>query len=124
MNQAIISAAAALAGSAIGTLAPVLSNLVLQRSATQREVLNRELTDRQPLYSGFITSGSQLYVDSVTQNLQTGDQLVRLYALVSRIRLLGAQSTVSAAEDFVRLLVQQYGESNRTLADVRTLALS
>jgi hypothetical protein len=51
MNGAEISAIAALSGSALGGLTPIVSNYLVQRGLTEREMLDRELGARQSLYS-------------------------------------------------------------------------
>jgi hypothetical protein len=51
MNPVAISALAALGGSSLGTLGTVLSNYVLQRSATRRDLMNHVFANRQTLYS-------------------------------------------------------------------------
>ncbi len=124
MNPAVLSALAALGGSAVGALAPVLSSFILQRSATQRDLLNRQISQRETLYSDFINEASRIYVKSVSHDLEDLDELVSLYALVSRIRLMATEPVVRAAEEFVRLIVAHYGEPNLTVEQIRTAALS
>ncbi len=124
MNPAIISALAALGGSSVGALAPVLSNFVLQRSMTQRDLLNSQISQREVLYSDFINEASRIYAKSVMHDLEDMDELVSLYALVSRIRLLATEPVVNAAETFVRLVITHYGEPNLTVEQIRSAALS
>ncbi|MCU1252290.1 MAG: hypothetical protein JWQ49_5319, partial [Edaphobacter sp.] len=94
---------------------------VLQRNVTQRDLLNRQLGQRESLYSDFIREASRLYADAMIHEL---NDLVSLYALVSRIRLLASEPVVRAAEEFVKLIVQHYGDPNLTLEEIRTAALS
>jgi hypothetical protein len=124
MNPAVISALAAVGGSSVGALTPLLSNFILQRSATQRDLLNRQISQRETLYSDFINEASRIYAKSVTHNLEDMDELVSLYALVSRIRLMATDPVVRAAEAFVRLIVERYGEPNLTVEQIRAAALS
>jgi hypothetical protein len=124
MNPAIISALAALGGSSIGALAPLLSNFLLQRSVTQRDLLNRQISQREMLYSDFINEASRAYAKSVMHDLEDLDELVSLYALVSRIRLMATEPVVHAAEDFVKSIVAHYGEPNLTVEQIRAAALS
>ena len=70
MNTAAISALAALGGSAIGALAPVLTNVLVQRSAARRDLAKRTVGHREALYSDFINEASGLFVTSVTHNLR------------------------------------------------------
>jgi hypothetical protein len=124
MNPAILSALAALGGSLVGALAPVLSSFVLQRSLTQRELLNRQIAQREVLYSNFINEASRVYAKSLTHGLEDTDDVVSLYALVSRIRLIATEPVVRAAESFVKLIVRNYGEPNLTVEQMRSAALS
>jgi hypothetical protein len=124
MNPAIISAMAALAGSSVGALAPVLSNFVMQKSLTQRDLLNRQIAQRETLYSDFIDEASRTYAKSVTHRLEDADEIVSLYALVSRIRLIATEPVVHAAEAFVKLVVRNFGEPNLTVEQMRSAALS
>jgi hypothetical protein len=124
MNPAIINILAALGGTAVGSFSPVLSNYVLQRSVTQRDLLNRQLGQREGLYSDFIKEASRLYADAMIHELNDLNDIVALYALVSRIRLLATEPVVRAAEDFVKLIVQHYGNPNLTVEQIRTAALS
>ena len=124
MNPAMINILAALSGTAVGSFSPVLSNYVLQKSVTQRDLLNRQLGQREVLYSDFIKEASRLYVDAMIHELNDLNDIVSLYALVSRIRLLATEPVVRAAEDFVKLIVKHYGDPNLTLEEIRTAALS
>jgi len=124
MNPATVNILAVLSGAAVGSLAPVLSNYVIQRSLTQRDLLYRQLGQREVLYSDFIKEASRLYADAMIHELEDLNALVSLYALVSRIRLLASDPVVIAAEDFVKLIVQHYGDPNLTLDQMRAAALS
>jgi hypothetical protein len=124
MNPAAISALAVLGGSSVGALAPVLSNYVLQRSVTRRDLINHEIAERQQLFSDFITQAARLHAESMTQNVFQLEELTGLYALVSRIRLISSEAVVQAAEDMMKVIIKRYGEENVTLEDLRTAALS
>jgi hypothetical protein len=124
LNPATVNILAALSGTAVGSLAPVISNYVLQKSVTQRDLLNRQLSQRETLYSDFINEASRVYADALIHELGELNDLVALYALVSRIRLLGSAHVVKAAEEFVRLIVQHYGEPNITIEEMRSSALA
>ena len=124
MNPAAISALAVLGGSSVGALAPVLSNYVLQRSVTRRDLINKEIADQQKLFSDFITEAARLHAEAMTQSIFQLSELAGLYALVSRIRLGSSEAVVDAAEEMMRAIVRRYGEENVTLEDLRTAALS
>ncbi len=90
VNTTLIGALAALGGSSIGAIAPVLSSYVLQRSVAERETSSRDISLREALYSDFIKEASRLYLVSLNNLLENLDDLVPLYALVSRIRLFAS----------------------------------
>jgi hypothetical protein len=124
MNPVAISALAALGGSSLGTMGTVLSNYVLQRSVTRRDMMNHVFANRQTLYSDFISEAARLYGDAMTQNSYSLNELVTLYSLVGRIRLSASEPVMTAAEAVVKLIVSRYGEANLTLEDLRAAALS
>jgi hypothetical protein len=80
MSEAFISAVAALTGSALGGLTPIISNYLVQRGLTQRELLTRDLVERQNLYAEFIQFGTTLYVSATTKEPrdENFDDLVNL----------------------------------------------
>jgi hypothetical protein len=124
MNSAVLSTLAALGGSSIGALGPIVSNYVLQRGQTQRDLLLRQIADREALYSDFINEASRIYVHSQIHSLECPEDLVPLHALVRRIRLLASDAVVKAAESVVKQTITQYNGPNRTLEQIRADAVS
>ena len=124
MNPAAISAWAVFGGASVGSLSPVLSNYVLQRRVARRDLVNREIAERQKLYSDFISEAAQLHADAMTKSSFDLRELVSLYALTSRIRLIAQDEVVYAAEELVKNIVKRYGEANMTLDGLREAALS
>jgi hypothetical protein len=96
----------------------------LQRSLTQRDLTKRERAQRETLYSSFIHEASRLYANSLVHSLEDLTDLVSLYALVSRIRLLASDSVVLAAETVVKQIIRHYADPNMTVEEMRTVALS
>jgi hypothetical protein len=74
MNTAALSALAALGGSALGGITPLVSNYLIQRGLTRRELLSRELADRQTLYAEFIQFATKVYVSASTKQLDDMDE--------------------------------------------------
>jgi hypothetical protein len=123
MDSTLTSVLAALGGSVVGATSPVVSNFVLQRSQTQRELTNREIGQREELYSEFIRHGTSCYAKALSQSLENLDEIVAMYALVNRIRLFASRSVLEAAEAFVKKLVATYGETNMTIEQIKLVAL-
>jgi hypothetical protein len=46
-----------------------------------------------------------------------------MYALVNRIRLFASGSVLEAAEVFVKILVEKYGENNLSIEQIKSVAL-
>jgi hypothetical protein len=107
MDPSIVSAFAVFGGASVGSLSPVLSNYVLQRRMARRDLINREITERQKLYSDFITEAAHLHVDARLKNSFELNDLIELYALTSRIRLYAQKDVVHAAEEVVHGIVQR-----------------
>ncbi len=124
MNTAVISALAAIGGSAIGALAPVLSSVLVQRSAARRDLANRMVASREALYSDFIKEAAGLYVSAVTHHLENLGEMVSLYALVSRIRLCATDPVLHAAEDTVKHILQDFSGANLTIEQVASDVVS
>jgi len=124
MNTATLSALAALGGSALGGITPLISNYLIQRGLTKRELLGRELAERQTLYADFIQFATKVYVTATTKSLDDVDDLVALYALVSRIRLFASEPVIEAAEQFAARVTKRYGEAALTMEDLRSATLA
>jgi hypothetical protein len=125
MNEAFISAVAALTGSALGGLTPMISNYLIQRGLTERELLTRELAERQNLYSEFIRFGTTVYVKALTSEPKNEnvEDLVALYALLNRIRLYSSASVIAAAQDFAATVTQKYGRAALSIEDLKIATL-
>lgn len=124
MNPATLSALAALGGSALGGITPLISNFLIQRGLTKRELLTRELAERQTLYSDFIQFATKVYVNATTKQIDDSDDLIALYAMVSRIRLFASEPVIGAAEQFAAHVTKRYGEASLSIEDLRNVTLS
>lgn len=124
MDRATLSALAALSGSALGSVTPLLSNYLLQRGQTRRELLTRELTERQALYADFIQFATKVYVSAATKQLDDLQDLITLYSLVSRIRLFASVPVILAAEEFATGVTKRYGEPPLSIDDLKIATLS
>jgi hypothetical protein len=124
MDGAVIGAMAALGGSALGGITPLISNYLIQRGMTEREMLSRELVSRQTLYSDFIQFGTKLYVSASTKQLDDIDELVALYALISRIRLFASEPVIVAAEQFAMQMTERFGEAAMTIEALKSETLT
>jgi hypothetical protein len=116
------SALFGLAGALIGSLANVLTTWATHSSQLRAKQQGAEYARKQKLFSEFIAEASRLYADALSHRKDDAKDLVGLYALVGRIRLVSPLGIVNAAEDAMKAIVEAYLEPNRTLSEIRTLA--
>ena len=121
MNPAYLPALAALAGSATGGLTSLASAWLTLRRQGHTTRLSRERARRQKLYRLFIDEASKLYADALVHDEAEVSALVRIYALISRMRVLSSPAVVEKAEAVVRMIVDTYFAPNKTFPEVRTL---
>src|SRR5215510_12442464 len=104
MDLAYISAFSALAGSAIGGLTSLAASWLSQHVQFRESELARELSRREDLYRAFVEEASKWYArayENENESPRVSD-LVNLYALVSRMRVLSSSMVVEAADRVVR----------------------
>ena len=118
-----VSAMAALAGSAIGGCTSILSNYVIQRGTTARDLLSKELNARQALYAEFIASATKVYFTAKTTKLSSTDELSLLYSLISRIRLIASEPVIEAAESFAQEVTRSFAAAALTIDDLEAEVL-
>lgn len=118
MDAAYLSALAALAGSTIGGLTSLTASWLthhVQFSAEQRAA-SRSI--RVELYKNFIEEASRRYADAYEHEAADVSNLVTLYALVSRMRVLSSPAVVASADHVVRTIIETYLAPNKTFRDV------
>jgi hypothetical protein len=121
MNPAYLPALAALAGSATGGLTSFASTWLTLRRQGSTSQRSRDLAKRQKLYRQFIDEASKLYADALVHDKAEVSALVRVYALISRMRVLSSPAVIEKAEAVVRMIVDTYFAPNKTFPEVRTL---
>ena len=97
MDVAYLSAASALAGSVVGGLTASLTTWITQRSQARSAYLSREMTRRDELYKDFIVAASRAYGDALVSSEPQIQDLISLYAMVSRMRVQSEAKTVASA---------------------------
>lgn len=124
MDVAYISALSALAGSAIGGLTSGLTSWLNQRFQAKAEALAHELSRRQDLYKDFIVAASKTYGEALVTNEPKIEELIGLYAMISRMRALSSPRIAARAEQVLLETTGAYFQPNRTVADLRELIRS
>jgi len=124
MDGAYLSALSALAGSVIGGLTSGVTTWLNQHFQARAERRGREISERADLFRDFIVAASKAYGEAVVSDEPRIEELVALYATVSRMRVSCSPRTVARAEEVVRVTVDTYLAPNRTIREAHELARS
>jgi hypothetical protein len=117
MNSALLSAMAAVAGSGVGAFASFASTWLTLSSQERATRLGQALSHREQFYGEFIDEAARLVADAMTHHLDDPSKIVRLYAMVGKMRLFGPPHIVSRAETVMRQIVEIYARPNVDLHD-------
>lgn len=124
MNQAIISALAAVLGSLVGGASSIATAWFTQRALGQRESVNAEIQRRELVYTEFINECSKLAMDAFSHTLENPVTLMNAYALLNRIRLSSSDPVVDAADQTIMSLLEQYFQPNLSMEELHKMAAS
>ena len=121
MSFAYITALSALAGSAIGGLTSTATTWLTQRALARSGQVAHEVELREDLYRDFITAASNTYGDALVSNDPRLPELVRLYSMISRMRVLSQPHTVACAENVMSGIIDTYFAPNRSVHELRDI---
>jgi hypothetical protein len=115
MNANLITAMAGVLGSISGASAAIATTWITQKGQTVRERAKSETRKRETLYGDFITEASQQLANAFDHSLDSPETLVKLGAILGRIRLLSSDAVLTAAEECFNRIVDLYAKPNRTI---------
>ena len=118
MDTAYLSALSALGGATIGGLASFGSSWLTQRTQLRFSQHEAVKAKREALYAEFVDETSRLYGDALGHQKDEVTDLVKIYALIGRIRLVSPRPVITAAERIMDAISQTYLGPNRTLHEV------
>ena len=118
MDVAYVSAISALAGSLIGGVTTGASTWLSQRTQARASQIAHEVSRREDLIRDFIVAASKTYGNALVNSDPQMQELVDLYAMVSRLRVLSMPKSVDAADRLLRATIDTYFAPNRTVADL------
>jgi hypothetical protein len=124
MDPATISAFAALGGALIGGLTSFATSWLTQQTQARVQQLTHKLTRQEDLYKEFIEEASRLYADSLVHDTPDVSQLIRLYVLISRMRVVASTPIVQNADKVARMIVNNYLAPNKTFPELRDMVNS
>ena len=119
MNSQYFSAFAALAGSLIGGFMMLASSWLSQKAQARAEQLAHHRTRREELYADFIEVSARLYADALGHNEAELAKLVKLYALIGRMRVLSSPKIVETAQTVADTIIETYRAANKTFRDLQ-----
>jgi hypothetical protein len=121
MEPGYFSAFAALAGSMIGGLTSMGASWLSQHVEFRAQQVARDLSRREELYKNFIEEASRWYADAYEHDSAQISNLVNLYALVSRMRVLSSPRIIECADNVVRVIIQTYLAPNKTFREIEEI---
>ena len=121
MDVAYISALAALSGSVVGGMTAGLTTWLSQRAQVRAGQLAREMSRRDDLYKDFILAASKAYGDALLNSEPQIQEILALYAMVSRMRLMSLPRTLACAEKVMDKTLATYFAPNKTIRELHEL---
>ena len=114
MDVGYLPALSALAGSVVGGLTTGFTTWMNGRSQAQAGRLVADVARRQDLFRDFIIAASKTYADALVSTEPKIQELVALWAMVSRMRVLCSPATVACADKIMRLIIDTFFEPPKT----------
>ena len=124
MDVAYISALSALAGSVVGGLTSGFTTWLSQRAQAKAGQLALNLSRREELFKDFIVAASKAYGEAIVSNEPQLQEIIALYAMISRMRVLCLPPTVACADQIMVTTIGKYFEPNRTIRELHELMKS
>jgi hypothetical protein len=124
MDNSILPALSAILGTTVGGLITFLTTFLNQRFAMHRDILARDVANREQLYSEFLKEVGNLYFDSINRTLDNVSQqssLITMYSLVGRIRMISSQAVLTSAEKVANDIVECYKRPPTTFQEFQQL---
>jgi len=124
MDNSIIAALSAILGSTVGGLTTFLTTFLNQRYAMRRDILAKDVANREQLYTEFLKEVGNLYFDSINRTLDEVSQqasLITMYSLVGRIRMISSEAVLTSAEKVAEDIVESYKRPPMTFREFQQL---
>ena len=93
------------------------------RGTRPRELISKDVANREQHYSEFIRQTPQLYIASLDRTLDKPASLIGMYSLIGRIRLIGTEAVFIAAENIGKEIIGAYNRPLMTVQEVHKFAM-
>ena len=124
MEPVYVSALAALAGSVIGGLTSAATTWLNQRAQAKAGQRAAQIEHLEALFDDFIVAASKSYGEALVSSEPKIDEIVKLYAMISRMRVLCSAHTVKTAEKVMSETLDTYFSSNTTVRELHEVIKS
>lgn len=114
----VILALAALTGSVVGACSSMAATFIGQRLHARWTRIGAELEEREKLYGKFVEEAVPMFVDAIQRSAMDPAKIMRLYAIVARIRLTSTERVLRAAEEVGKELLEAYERPPEDPAEV------
>ena len=124
MDSSIIAAVSALLGSAVGGLTTFATTFFNQRYGAHRDMLMKDVANREQLYSEFLKEVADLYKESLNRTLDelsAQPSLIMTYSLIGRIRMISSEPVLAAAEKVAEDIIEAYKRPSITFKEWQQL---
>jgi hypothetical protein len=122
LDPAYLSAFSALAGATIGGLTSFATSWLTQRTQLRHAHREAEKAKLEALYSDFIAEAAHLFGEALSHQTEEITDLVRLFAMVGRMRLVSDRAVIDAAVRVEDTIIETYLGPNRTLHEMMDYA--
>jgi hypothetical protein len=124
MDVAYLSALSALAGSVVGGLISGIATWLSQHEQATAEKRAHNQSQLEDLYNDFIVAASKALGDALTSDDPHLQEIVGLYAMINRMRVLSSPRIVACADRIVRAILDTYFAPNKTIRELHDLMKS
>jgi hypothetical protein len=123
-TSGLIPAFAAILGSTVGGLTTFATTFLTQRYNARRDMREKDLANREKLYSEFLTEIADLYVDSLNRTLSDVGKpaaFVAAYALLGRIRMISTEAVLKSADRVIEDIIEAYNRPPISIQELKKL---
>jgi hypothetical protein len=124
MDASLTSAFAALAGASIVAAVSFLRSWLVHHGQVRAQWVAQERLRLQDLYKEFIAAAPKAYDEAIASNEPNVQELVALYAMISRMRVQSPPQTVAYAEKIMRATIDTYLAPGKTIREFHELVQS
>jgi hypothetical protein len=105
----------------VGGLTSGITTWLSMRSQAKAGQRVHDKVRREELYKDFIVAASKVYGDAMTSNDPQIQEIVALYAMINRMRVLSSPQIVACADKIMRATLDIYFAPNRTVRELHDL---